>query len=72
VLLDGIRVVSFCHYLQGPATTQYLADMGADVVKIEPPQAHMNAAGRAPRPTSPASAAFSYAPTATSAAWRSI
>jgi crotonobetainyl-CoA:carnitine CoA-transferase CaiB-like acyl-CoA transferase len=32
----GMRVVSFCHYLQGPACTQYLADMGADVVKIEP------------------------------------
>jgi crotonobetainyl-CoA:carnitine CoA-transferase CaiB-like acyl-CoA transferase len=32
-----MRVVSFCHYLQGPAATQYLADMGADVVKIEPP-----------------------------------
>jgi len=37
VLLDGIRIVSFCHYLQGPAATQYLADMGADVIKIEPP-----------------------------------
>lgn len=32
----AMRVVSFCHYLQGPAATQYLADMGADVVKIEP------------------------------------
>ncbi|MCG6121613.1 MAG: CoA transferase [Microvirga sp.] len=32
----AMRVISFCHYLQGPAATQYLADMGADVVKIEP------------------------------------
>ena len=32
----AMRVLSFCHYLQGPAATQYLADMGADVVKIEP------------------------------------
>jgi len=32
----GMRVVSFCHYLQGPASTQYLADMGADVIKVEP------------------------------------
>jgi crotonobetainyl-CoA:carnitine CoA-transferase CaiB-like acyl-CoA transferase len=36
-MLDGMRVVSFCHYLQGPAAAQYLADMGADVIKIEPP-----------------------------------
>ena len=33
-----MRVVSFCHYLQGPAATQYLADMGAEVVKVEPPK----------------------------------
>jgi crotonobetainyl-CoA:carnitine CoA-transferase CaiB-like acyl-CoA transferase len=33
-----MRVVSFCHYLQGPAAAQYLADMGADVIKIEPPR----------------------------------
>ena len=32
-----MRAISFCHYLQGPAAMQYLADMGADVVKIEPP-----------------------------------
>lgn len=37
MLLDGMRVISFCHYLHGPAATQYLADMGADVIKIEPP-----------------------------------
>jgi crotonobetainyl-CoA:carnitine CoA-transferase CaiB-like acyl-CoA transferase len=34
--LDGLRILSFCHYLQGPAAGQYLADMGADVVKVEP------------------------------------
>jgi crotonobetainyl-CoA:carnitine CoA-transferase CaiB-like acyl-CoA transferase len=36
MLLSGTRVVSFCHFLQGPAGAQYLADMGADVVKVEP------------------------------------
>jgi crotonobetainyl-CoA:carnitine CoA-transferase CaiB-like acyl-CoA transferase len=36
-LLVRMRVVSFCHYLQGPAAAQYLADMGADVIKVEPP-----------------------------------
>lgn len=36
VLLNGIKIVSFCHFLQGPAGAQYLADMGADVIKVEP------------------------------------
>ncbi|MXQ10569.1 CaiB/BaiF CoA transferase family protein [Microvirga makkahensis] len=34
--LQGMRLLSFCHYLQGPAAAQYLADMGADVIKVEP------------------------------------
>lgn len=37
MLLDGLGILSFCHFLQGPAAMQYLADMGADVIKIEPP-----------------------------------
>ena len=36
MLLSGTRIVSFCHFLQGPAGAQYLADMGADVIKVEP------------------------------------
>jgi crotonobetainyl-CoA:carnitine CoA-transferase CaiB-like acyl-CoA transferase len=38
MLIDGMRVLSLCHYLQGPAAAQYLADLGADVVKLEPPR----------------------------------
>ena len=36
MLLDRMKVVSFCHVLQGPACTQYLGDMGAQVIKVEP------------------------------------
>lgn len=35
-MLSDMRVLGFTHYVQGPAATQYLADMGADVVKVEP------------------------------------
>ena len=34
--LDGIRVVEFSHMIMGPSCGLILADLGADVVKIEP------------------------------------
>ena len=34
--LEGIRVVSFNHFLMGPAAMQTLGDLGADVIAVEP------------------------------------
>ncbi|WP_454693471.1 CaiB/BaiF CoA transferase family protein [Achromobacter aegrifaciens] len=35
--LRGIKIVEFAHFLAGPFGTMLLADMGAEVIKIEPP-----------------------------------
>ena len=34
--LKGIRVVSFNHFLLGPVAMQFLGDLGADVIAVEP------------------------------------
>ncbi len=45
--LEGIRVIELANFIAGPLCGTLLADMGADVVKIEPPQGDM---GRATPP----------------------
>ena len=34
--LEGVRVVEFSHMVMGPTCGLVLADLGADVVKVEP------------------------------------
>lgn len=36
-MLDGVRVLSFNHFLLGPMAMQVLGDLGADVIAVEPP-----------------------------------
>jgi len=35
--LEGVRVLDFGQYIAGPMTTMYLADYGADVIRVDPP-----------------------------------
>jgi crotonobetainyl-CoA:carnitine CoA-transferase CaiB-like acyl-CoA transferase len=40
-MLDDIKILDFTHVYFGPYATMILADMGADVIKIEPPWGEM-------------------------------
>jgi len=54
--LAGLRVVDLTQVLAGPYATMLLADLGADVVKVEPPGGDV-ARGWGPHPAAPAAPA---------------
>jgi crotonobetainyl-CoA:carnitine CoA-transferase CaiB-like acyl-CoA transferase len=47
--LSGLKIVELGHYIAAPFATRLLADLGAEVIKVEPPEATRCAAGAARR-----------------------
>ena len=52
--LDGVRVVELANFLSGPLATAMISDLGAEVIKVEPPKGDpFRRFGRSGTPLSP-------------------
>ena len=36
--LSGVKVMEYCNFISGPFCTKLLADLGAEVIKVERPE----------------------------------
>ncbi len=48
--LEGMKIVEYCNMVSGPYCSKLLADMGADVLKVEPPLTGDDSRRRGPFP----------------------
>jgi crotonobetainyl-CoA:carnitine CoA-transferase CaiB-like acyl-CoA transferase len=65
-VLNGLRVLEIGHFVAAPFATRLLGDLGADVIKVEPPSGIPFANGANRSPANPCGGRFMAATSAAS------